>query len=213
MAGQVEPGIGKSAGIIGICLLIVGVANAVTGIVLMNNMSGNIHGLWSGGACILAGLLGLLVMWKKSHLVMIFFLILNLMVTIACAVQTFLVWVLFLIYKVLVKDFDDGSCRSVGDDKCLCGGEVKDYSCDIFSTFEAIFLTIVILSGLAAIFALAGAIIGCVGACCARRQNPGAVIVQGQQPPVVYTTAAQPGYPAAYPQGQDAPPEYKDPNV
>lgn len=210
MAGQVEPGIAKGAGIIGILLLIMGVANAIAGIVFITYNGTGAHGLWSGGACIISGGLGILIMWKKSHVVMIFFLILNIIIVIVCGVQAFLVWVAYVLYKAFVSDQTDGRCMSTTADTCRCGPygnyTYLNVSCDWFESIEAILLSIAILSALACIISLAGSIAGCIGACCARRQDPGVVVMNTNQPGVVYTAAAQPGYPQGGPPGYDQPP-------
>ena len=42
------------------------------------------------------------------------------------------------------------------------------HNCDDIRTIEACFLAILIVGGFAAVFTLAGSIIGCMGTCCAR---------------------------------------------
>ena len=52
------------------------------------------------------------------------------------------------------------------------------HNCDDIRVIESCFLAILIVSGFAAIFTLAGSIIGCMGTCCARTQviMPGEVL-------------------------------------
>ncbi|XP_048577128.1 uncharacterized protein LOC116608591 isoform X2 [Nematostella vectensis] len=170
---------GKEAGIIGIMLLALGLADLVLGVLWVKYAKGegaslfSGTGLWSGALLGLNGALGVLCWIKHTKLVGVFFLvlaILNIIISGAQAAFAYLGWV---IWKA-IKDIIQTNCTDKGG-QCVCLD--KDVpigldSCDTVNTFDSIFLSLLIINGIATILAFSASIVGCTTVCCSSQTMP-----------------------------------------
>lgn len=228
MSNSVEVGLAKSTGVIGIAAGLCGLSNCICGFIWLGYNGYGGHGLWSGFGLIFAALLGLLVWRYRNKTMMIFFLVSCIILVIVVGVQTAIAALTYIFWRLFQIATD---CRTDAG-KCHCRTDEGESipidleTCDLISSIDAMFLALTIFSAIGTIVSLAGSIVGCMGTCCARNQQPGAVVVVQQpsmtQSSVLYTTTQYPaeGYPVhhnpvqQYPQypaaqvGQYPPPQY-----
>jgi len=207
MTDEISPGHAKSAGIVGICILVLALVDFIVGCIWASYGGKDAAGIWCGILLILTGILGIVTWPKKKKITMIFFLVLCIIDIICCIVQAALAGLAFLVWQIL-KAIIETKCKIKGN-HCDCGNEkipVELEDCSWISTIEAIFLVLLIVNGLAVIFVFAGSIIGCAATCCASTpQQTGVVMVQ-QPGPVIIQQQTYPGQSQA-----DPPPTYSQP--
>ncbi|KAK3697999.1 hypothetical protein QZH41_014371, partial [Actinostola sp. cb2023] len=165
---EIAPGHAKSAGIVGILILIVALIDFIVGIVWVTYGGKDAAGIWCGMLLLLTGILGIVTWPKKNKCTMIFFMVLCIIDIIVCIIQAAMAGIAYLIWQIL-KAIIKSKC-SINNGHCDCGSnkvpmELKD--CSWISAIEAIFLVLLIINGLAVIFVFAGSIIGCAATCCA----------------------------------------------
>ncbi|XP_031552487.1 uncharacterized protein LOC116289675 [Actinia tenebrosa] len=210
---SIEAGHGKSAGIVGIIILLFALADMIAGIIWVTYGGKDASGIWVGLLLLITGILGIVSWVKLNKAAMVFFLVFCIIDIICTIVQAVIAALGFLIWQIL-KAVIASQC-TIKNGKCDCGD--KDIPMDLedcswISDIEAIFLTLLIANGLCMIVVFAGSIIGCMATCCAKGpQQTGVVVVQ--HPGVVVTTThgqAPPGYgeqPGQYPM-TDVPPKH-----
>ncbi|XP_048582405.1 uncharacterized protein LOC116616016 [Nematostella vectensis] len=205
MADQIEAGKGKAAGIVGIFLLVLGLINVILGIMWAVYGGSDGSGLWCGFLLMAQGSLGLVAWLKRNKLAMVFYLVLallNIIITIVQAALAALAWLIWQVVKAIIET----KC-SDSSGRCVCSGETVPMnvdSCSTITSIDAVFLCLLILNGIACIFAFAGSIIGCMAVCCASSPPAQTNVVVVQQPAMV-GVGQQPvgaGYPSYPPQQQ-----------
>ncbi|XP_020909119.1 uncharacterized protein LOC110247076 [Exaiptasia diaphana] len=223
MGELIAPGHAKSAGIVGILILIVAFIDFICGIVWVTYGGSDAQGIWCGLLLIVTGILGVVTWPKKNKVTMIFFMVLCIIDIICCIVQTALAGLAFLVWQIL-KAIIETKCKIRGG-HCDCGNEkipMELEDCSWISAIEAIFLCLMIINGLGTIFVFAGSIIGCVATCCASSpqqsgvvmvQNPntaGTVVIHTTAQPATYPaqTVTYPAQPVTYPAHAAPPPAY-----
>ncbi|KAL9980982.1 hypothetical protein ACROYT_G009631 [Oculina patagonica] len=227
MSNSVEVGLAKSTGMIGIAAGLCGLGNCICGFIWLGYNGYGGHGLWSGFGLIFAALLGIFVWRYRNKTLMIFFLVSCIILVIIVGVQAAIAALGYIFWRLFRVATD---CQTYGG-TCHCRNSKGEpipidlETCDVISSIDSMFLAMTIFSACGTIVTLAGSIVGCMGTCCARNQQPGAVVVvqqpSGTQSSVLYTTTQHPaeGYPAQYPQAhsgqypQQQYPQYPAPSV
>lgn len=221
MSNSVEAGLAKTTGIIGIAIGLCGLGNAICGFIWLGHNGYGGHGLWSGFGLILAAILGIIVWQKRNRNVMIFFLVTCIILVIIMIIQAAIAVLAYIFWSLFQAAVD---CRIYGG-RCHCRnsrGEaipIELKTCDLITLIDGLFLAMTIFSSLGTIMSLAGSVVGCMGTCCVRNQQPGMVVVQQPavtQSSVLYTSQQYPPgqypaqqYPPQYPAaGQYPPPQY-----
>ncbi|EDO37434.1 predicted protein [Nematostella vectensis] len=197
---EIEAGKGKAAGIVGIFIIIFGLIDVILGIMWATYGGPDGQGLWSGFLLLLNGALGIVCWVNRNKVAAVFYLILallNIILTIVQAALAALAWLIWQIIKgVILTKCSDASGR------CVCRGEsipIGLDDCDVINTIDAIFLCLLILNGLAAIFVFAASIIGCMATCCASQPAQQTNVVIVQQPAAVGIGQAPPPEQQSYP--------------
>lgn len=209
MNDLVEEGKAKAAGIVSILIAVFALIELICGFIYLSKGGPEGSGLWSGVGLVIIAILGIVTWIKKNKTVMVFYLVMCILWFIVMIVQVIIALIAWFIWHV-IRRVVESECRQIGD-TCHCDTSentpITVHNCDDIKTIESIFLCIVIVGAFAAIFTLAGSIIGCMATCCARPQEANVVVVQqpGGYPMTIHqtTVSSQPGY--GYPPQQSYP--------
>ena len=184
---NVEPGKAKSAGIVGILILITALVNIICGCIYAGMGAKDGSGLWSSFGQLVIAILGIVTRVKLAKMPFVFFLVMSILWLIICIVQVVVALIAWLIWYIIRKGVEEHCYQ--GADSCLCSGLDKSVpipvsKCSNIKVIESCIIAIVITTALSVILIFAASIIGCMGVCCAKSETNVVVV---QQPGMVMT--------------------------
>nr|XP_058955302.1 uncharacterized protein LOC131782572 isoform X1 [Pocillopora verrucosa] len=210
MSNTVEPGLAKSTGIISVAAGVCGFGNCICGFIWLGYKGYGGHGLWSGFGLLLAAAMGLFIWRYRNKGIMVAFLVTCIILVIVVGIQTIIAalgYILWRLFRDATECYTDaGRCHCRATDGQRIPMDLE--TCDPITAIDSLFLSMTIFSAFGTVISLAGSVLGCMGTCCARTQQPGAVVVvqqpSGTQSTVVYTAPQYTGegYPVQYPMAQ-----------
>lgn len=199
MTDLVENSKAMAAGILSIFILITAVVDLICGAIYASIGGVQGSGLWTGFGLLLCAVLGLITWLRKSKTAMMFFLVLDILWFVACAVGAVISFGLYALLSIIRATLED-ECSISAEGSCHCSGEndipMNLDTCDDIIVAQRCMFGIFILDGVGALLALGGSIIGCIGVCCTGQVATTVVVVEPSGGAMQRINQGAPEYPS-----------------